>query len=109
MFDSNCYLTNSCIYHYKANFNYNCYQLRLLNWLKDNYMTKEDILEYEKLSPLIVLKINEKNKEAIYIDIFYNILLKITYLIEEGSYKEAYLVYKESLINLKEQFINKQK
>lgn len=101
----NCYLTLSCMVYYKDKFDYNCYQLRVLNWLKDNYLTKEDILEYEEISPIIVDKIDEE----VYYDIFINVILKIVLLIEEGEYKDAYFLYKSSLNELKNKILDVKK
>ena len=65
--DTQCYLTSACMSHYLTNFDDNCYELTVLRWFRDNFVSKEDIKHYYKTAPMIVEAIEqEQNKDIIY-------------------------------------------
>ena len=63
-----CYLTTACMKHYLNNFDDNCYELTVLRWFRDNFVSKEDIEHYYKVAPIIVEAINEEEKSDIIYD-----------------------------------------
>lgn len=38
-----CYLTTACIKHFKENFDDNCFELAILRWFRDNFVSQDDI------------------------------------------------------------------
>ena len=41
--DVKCYLTTACMKYFKENFDDNCYELTVLRWFRDNFVSAEDI------------------------------------------------------------------
>lgn len=104
-----CYLTTACMRHYKSDFDDNCFELFVLRWFRDNYVTKEDIELYYKLAPRIVKAIEQlKDKEAdtTYDYIYDNIIDYCIKAIENGEYALAYDRYKDSVLSLKRNFVD---
>ena len=100
-----CYLTTACMMHYLDNFDDNCYELRVLRWFRDNYVSKEDIETYYKVAPIIVEGIEEEDKkDIIYNYIYDNVVDYCVKAIEEGDYEKAYTRYKSSIISFEETF-----
>jgi len=92
--------------HFQKNFDDNCYELTVLRWFRDNFVSKEDIEHYYNVAPIIVKKINDdKNSNAIYDYIYDNIVDYCVEQIEQGNYDKAYSRYKNSILTLEEQFI----
>lgn len=92
--------------HFNSDFDDNCYELTVLRWFRDNYVTKEDIKLYYKLAPKIVEGINkDKRKNEIYDYIYDTIVDECVTAIENGDYEYAYKRYKESILSLKRNFI----
>lgn len=56
--DVSCYLTTACMKHMKSDFDDNRNELMTLRWFRDNFVSKEDILHYYEVAPIIVEKIN---------------------------------------------------
>lgn len=52
-----CYLTSACMKHFQKNFDDNCYELTVLRWFRDNFVSKEDIEHYYNVAPIIVKKL----------------------------------------------------
>lgn len=103
---SGCYLTSACMQHFKTEFDDNCYELTVLRWFRDNYVSKEDVKLYYKLAPKIVECINkDKRKEEIYDYIYDTVVDECVEAIEDGDYEFAYNRYKESILSLKRSFI----
>ncbi len=72
---SGCYLTSACMQHLQQNFDDKCYELSLLRWFRDNFVTKEDINHYYEVAPVIVENILMKIRmQMLYIIIFIIIL-----------------------------------
>ncbi len=103
--DIECFLTTACMRYFQENFDDNCYELRVLRWFRDNFVSKEDIDHYYKVAPIIVETINKKEKSNIIYDYVYdNIVDYCVEQIEQGNYEQAYNRYKNSVLILEKQF-----
>ena len=60
-----CYLTTACMKYFKENFNDNCYELTVLRWFRDNFVSKKDKEHYYEIAPIIVESINNEEKANI--------------------------------------------
>lgn len=69
-----CYLTSACMKCFQEKFNDNCYELTVLRWFRDNFVSKEDIDHYYKIAPIIVETINKEEKSSIIYDYIYMIM-----------------------------------
>lgn len=109
--DVSCFLTTACMKHMKENFDDNCYELDILRWFRDNFVSKEDKKEYYEKAPMIVAKINEEDDcNEIYNNIYDNVISVCVRAIEYGKYDFAYETYKKCVLDLEENYIdNKQK
>ncbi len=100
-----CYLTSACMQHFQDKFDDNCYELTVLRWFRDNFVTKEDIKHYYETAPLIVEGIeSEDEKNIIYDYIYDNVVDYCVKQIENGNYNEAYNRYKNSILNFEKTF-----
>ena len=100
-----CYLTSACMKYLQENFDDNCYELRVLRWFRDNFVSKEDIEHYYATAPTIVESINREEKsDVIYNYIYDNVVDACITAIENGDYDFAYNRYKNSILALEEQF-----
>mgnify|MGYP004548857155 CR=1 FL=1 len=96
-----CYLTTACMKHYLNNFDDNCYELTVLRWFRDNFVSKDDIKHYYSVAPSIVEAIEKEGKMDIIYDYIYdNIVDYCVNQIENGNYENAYLRYRESILDL---------
>ena len=96
-----CYLTSACMRFFREKFDDNCYELTVLRWFRDNYVSKEDISHYYRVAPIIVERINkEKNSNLIYDYIYDSVVYYCVTEIEKGNYEEAYKRYKDSVVAL---------
>jgi len=103
---SGCYLTSACMSHYLTNFDDNCYELTVLRWFRDNFVSKEDIKHYYKTAPMIVEAIEkEEHKDIIYNYIYDNVVDACVEAIENGDYDFAYNRYKESILSLEQTYL----
>jgi len=101
-----CYLTSACMKYFQEKFDDNCYELTVLRWFRDNFVSKEDIAHYYEIAPIIVETINnEENSSVIYDYIYDNIVDYCVEQIEQGNYDKAYNRYKNSVLILEEQFV----
>lgn len=101
-----CYLTSACMEHFKSAFDDNCYELTVLRWFRDNFVSKNDIEHYYNVAPIIVAKINSEEKSNdIYNYIYDSIIDYCVTEIENGHYEEAYKRYKESILALEKHYI----
>lgn len=106
--DTSCYLTTACMRHYLSNFDDNCYELKVLRWFRDKFVSKEDIDHYYKTAPIIVESINNLGDcNDIYNDIYKNVITLCVSAIEKGNYEFAYTTYKNSILNLEEEYARK--
>ena len=100
-----CYLTSACMAHFQNEFDDNCYELIVLRWFRDNFVSKEDINLYYEIAPTIVENIDKlEDNEQIYNYIYENIIDFCVKAIENGNYDLAYSRYKTSVLALAEQF-----
>ena len=103
--DVKCYLTSACMKYFQEKFDDNCYELTVLRWFRDNFVSKEDIQHYYEVAPIIVETINKEEKSDIIYDYIYdNIVDYCVEQIEQGNYEAAYNRYKNSVLVLEEQF-----
>ena len=103
--DTSCYLTSACMKYFQENFNDNCYELTLLRWFRDNFVSKEDIEHYYEIAPIIVETINKQEQSGIIYDYIYDHVVNYcVQQIERGNYDKAYSRYKNSVLTLEEQF-----
>lgn len=101
-----CYLTSACMKHFQNSFDDNCYELTLLRWFRDNFVSKEDVEHYYEVAPIIVEAINKKEKSDIIYDYIYdNVVDYCVKQIEQGNYDAAYSRYKNSVLALEKQFV----
>lgn len=100
-----CYLTSACMQHFQENFDDDCYELRVLRWFRDNFVSQEDIKHYYVVAPYIVEAIDSEEHSDIIYDYIYDTI--VDYCVEQivdGNYEEAYKRYKNSILALEEQF-----
>ena len=103
--DVKCYLTSACMKYFQKNFDDNCYELTVLRWFRDNFVSKEDIKYYYEIAPIIVERINDEEKSDIIFDYIYdNVVDYCVEQIEQGHYDKAYSRYKNSVLVLEKQF-----
>lgn len=103
--DVKCFLTSACMRYFHDNFDDNCYELTVLRWFRDNFVSKEDKDYYYIIAPIIVENINKEEKSDIIYDYIYeNIVDYCVEQIEHGNYETAYSRYKNSVLILEEQF-----
>lgn len=101
-----CYLTTACMKYYLSDFADNCYELSVLRWFRDNYVSKEDIDYYYKIAPTIVAEINsDKNPNIIYNYIYDNVVDYCVKAIENFDFQLAYDRYKDSALHLEQLYI----
>lgn len=106
--DVKCYLTSACMKYIQEKFDDNCYELKVLRWFRDNFVSKEDIKHYYETAPVIIESINaEKKSDLVYNYIYDNVVDYCVKQIENGNYEEAYNRYKNSILVLEEQFARK--
>lgn len=103
--DVSCFLTTACMKYFQENFDDNCYELTVLRWFRDNFVSKEDKEHYYEFAPIIVETINKEEQSSIIYDYIYdNIVDYCVEQIEQGNYDKAYSRYKNSVLTLEEQF-----
>lgn len=103
--DTSCYLTTACMKNLKDNFDEQCYQLDILRWFMDKFVSQEDKEHYYEIAPVIVDGIEKSNsKDSVYKYIYDNVVLYCVRKIEEENFDEAYNRYKNSILALEEQF-----
>lgn len=91
--------------HFQENFDDNCYELTVLRWFRNNFVSQDDIDHYYKTAPIIVEAINqEENNNIIYDYIYDNVVDYCVMQIENGNYEDAYNRYKDSIICFERQF-----
>ncbi len=103
--DIGCYLTTACMRFFNENFNDNCYELNVLRWFRDNFVSEEDIKHYYETAPIVVEAINaDEHSNLVFNYIYDNVVDYCVRQIEEGNYEEAYKRYKNSILALEETF-----
>lgn len=103
---SGCYLTTACMIHMQENFDDNCIELMILRWFRDNFVSKDDIIHYYEVAPIIVEKINAlSDSKKFYTWIYENVISKCVDAIKRCDYEFAYNRYKNSVLALEEKFL----
>lgn len=103
--DVKCFLTTACMRQFQENFDDNCYELRVLRWFRDNFVSQQDIAHYYKVAPYIVKGINSEEKSDIIYDYIYdNVIDYCVEQIVDGNYDAAYKRYKNCILVFEEQF-----
>lgn len=103
--DISCYLTTACMQYFQDKFNDNCYELVVLRWFRDNFVSKSDIKHYYETAPIIVSSINREEKSnLVYNYIYDSVVDYCVKQIENGNYEEAYCRYKNSILVSEDQF-----
>lgn len=106
--DIKCFLTTACMRKFKKNFDDNCHELTKLRWLRDNIISKKDVIHYYEIAPTIVELIDRtSNSNKIYEYIYNNIITPSVNAVDAGKYEEAYSKYKNGVTSLEEVFIEK--
>lgn len=104
--DVKCFLTTACMRHFLKEFDDNCYELTVLRWFRDNFVSREDIKHYYVIAPSIVDAINNnKDTNQIYDYIYDNVVDYCVKQIELGNYDVAYDRYKNSMLALENVFL----
>lgn len=104
-----CYLTSACMRHFQDEFDDNCYELTILRWFRDNFVSKEDKKVYYDVAPTIVKNIDALDDNGqIYDYIYEKVVDACVKAIEKGDYEFAYKRYKSSVLALNEQFGEKE-
>lgn len=105
--DTQCYLTTACMKHYADKFDDNCYELFILRWFRDKFVTKSDIKLYYEIAPAIVEKLNElPDSTQIYNYIYENVISACVNAIKMGDFEFAYNRYKNSILALEAEYVN---
>lgn len=103
--DISCFLTTACIRYFKKTFDDNCYELQVLRWFRDSFVSLDDKEHYYEIAPVIVNAINElDNADVVYEYIYTNIVHYCVCQIEQRNYDNAYNRYKNGVLELEERF-----
>ncbi len=106
--DTQCYLTTACMKHYMEEFDDNCYYLDILRWFRNQFVSKEDKMEYYEVAPKVVKTLDSREDAySIYQEIYYKVIQVCVRLIEYGRYAEAYKIYKNNVLDLQEKYVKK--
>ena len=104
--DISCYLTTACMRYFQEFFDDNCYELQVLRWFRDSFVSKQDIKHYYEIAPKIVEAINcEEQSDIIYNYIYENIVDYCVEQIEARNYADAYNRYKNSVLVFEEYYV----
>lgn len=104
--DTKCFLTSACMKHYLLRFDDSCYELRVLRWFRDNFVSQEDKIHYYETAPMIIAAINSAaGSDMVYDYIYENVVRACVDAIERGDYEFAYNRYKNSILSLEETFV----
>ena len=104
--DEKCFLTTACMRYMQENFDDNCYELIVLRWFRDNFVSTDDKKHYYDIAPKIVEAIGKEiDSNLIYNYIYDNIVDYCVTQIEQGNYNEAYNRYKYSVQLLEKYYI----
>ncbi len=103
--NGDCFLTTACMHNYKNNFDDHCYELEVLRWFRDQFVSKEDIEYYYAVAPIIIEAIEHSYKKSkAYAEIYQDVIRYCVKEIEKQEYVEAYQRYKDSVLKLEEQY-----
>ena len=103
--DCSCYLTTACMRNKMSQFSDKCEELLILRWFRDKFVSKEDIEHQYEIAPIIVENITRlDNCNELYNGIYENVILLCVKAIENNEYDLAYNIYKNSILNLEEEY-----
>ena len=103
--DTQCYLTTACMRHFNEDFDDAGYELTVLRWFRDKFVSKKDINHYYEIAPIIVDAINENPEcDKIYDYIYENVIDACVKAIEQEDYEFAYNRYKSSILAFEETY-----
>lgn len=107
---SGCFLTTACVEIMgKPD---DCYELNTLRNFRDNFILKDAngglvINEYYVLAPQIVKEISKRDDaNEVFKKIYNDLIVKTVKLIEESQFSSAYILYKQYILNLKDEFLS---
>ena len=99
----NCYLTSACMCYFQEQFDNQCYELQVLRWFRDTFVSKDEIEHYYNVAPIIVQNINkDSNSDNYYNYIYDNVIDYCVREIENGNYSKAYDRYKDTILILEQ-------
>lgn len=91
--------------HFEEEFDDAGYELTVLRWFRDNFVSKEDIEHYYEVAPIIVEAIDENPEcDKIYDYIYDNVIDACVKAIEKEDYDFAYNRYKSSILAFEETY-----
>lgn len=92
--------------HFQENFDDNCYELSVLRWFRDTFVSESDIEHYYEVAPRIVEVIDEfPEANSIYNLIYDRVIAVCVKAIEQAKYDLAYALYRESVLALENNFL----
>ena len=104
-----CYLTTACVEH--KGLADDCLELESMRKLRDEYMMSfkqgcMDIKDYYEKAPKILKAINKTDAPgSIYDQIYGNVIMPCTKLVNDGNMHEAYTVYRKAVDILEEEYL----
>ena len=95
--------------HYSEEFDDNCYELSILRWFRDTFVSKSDIAHYYEIAPTIVDNIEKSEDNENFFNYIYDtVIAPCVKAIEMGDFEFAYKRYKNSILCLEEEFGTKE-
>lgn len=97
-----CFLTTACVQ--ARNLPDDCEELTVLRHYRDHWLVnqpsgREDIALYYKIAPGIVKRLDEdKDSKTLYENIYTNVIVPCVNMIKEGKNNEAYVLYKNTML-----------
>lgn len=107
---SGCFLTSACVE--AKGLADTCHELTVLRHFRDNYLRdrkegEAEIREYYFVAPQVVAAIKkEGNSKEVFDGIYTNLVQPCVEMIEQGKNEDAYQLYKETVLKLKDRYIN---
>ena len=104
-----CFLSSACIE--TMGLPDNCQELTILRKFRDEWLFRQpggenEIKEYYKIAPSIVSSINkETDRKDVFKKIYEDLVAPSVVLIQEGRRKDAWILYKQIVMKLKEKYI----
>ena len=89
--------------YFQEQFDNQCYELQVLRWFRDTFVSKDEIEHYYNVAPIIVQNINkDSNSDNYYNYIYDNVIDYCVREIENGNYSKAYDRYKDTILILEQ-------
>ena len=103
-----CFITTACCTH--ANLPDDCHELTVLRGFRDTYMAaveggEEEVLEYYKIAPQILAAMKSSKAPSNVYEMLFSKVKQAVKLVEEGKLHEAHQLYKNTVLQLKEQYL----